>query len=74
MPEPGAHQGTVRARVRACVRAACSGSPAVSRAWQNANIKDDPVVLSNTVGTMAYADAGPDTRTTQIFVNLGDNR
>lgn len=51
----------------------CSGTPSVSAAWENANIKDDPVVLSNVFGTMAYADAGPDTRTTQIFVNLGDN-
>jgi cyclophilin family peptidyl-prolyl cis-trans isomerase len=45
----------------------------VSAAWENANINDDPVILSNVFGTMAYADAGPDTRTTQIFVNLGDN-
>lgn len=50
-----------------------SGTPSVSAAWENANINDDPVILSNVFGTMAYADAGPDTRTTQIFVNLGDN-
>lgn len=50
-----------------------NGTPSVSAAWENANINDDPVILSNVFGTMAYADAGPDTRTTQIFVNLGDN-
>jgi peptidyl-prolyl cis-trans isomerase A (cyclophilin A) len=50
-----------------------SGFPAVSKAWQNANIADDPVKASNTVGTITYADAGPNTRTTQVFVNLGDN-
>ena len=50
-----------------------SGNPSVSAAWENANIQDDPVVLSNVLGTMAYADAGPNTRTTQIFVNLADN-
>lgn len=50
-----------------------SGFPAVSKAWQSANIADDPVKASNTVGTITYADAGPNTRTTQVFVNLGNN-
>jgi peptidyl-prolyl cis-trans isomerase A (cyclophilin A) len=50
-----------------------SGFPAVSTAWQNATIKDDPVKASNTPGTITFADAGPDTRTTQVFVNLGNN-
>lgn len=50
-----------------------SGYPAVSRAWQNATIKDDPVKAHNTVGTITYADAGPNTRTTQVFINLADN-
>ena len=50
-----------------------SPDPAVSRAWQNANIKDDPVKASNTAGTITYADAGPNTRTTQVFINLANN-
>lgn len=50
-----------------------SGYPKVSSAWQNANIKDDPVKASNTVGTITYADAGPNTRTTQVFINLANN-
>jgi len=50
-----------------------SGYPKVSAAWQNANIPDDPVKASNTVGTITYADAGPNTRTTQLFINLADN-
>ena len=50
-----------------------SGFPSVSTAWQNANIADDPVKASNTVGTITYADAGPNTRTTQVFINLGNN-
>lgn len=49
-----------------------AGLPPVSAAWQNQNLKDDPVVLSNTVGTIAYATAGPGTRTTQVYINLGD--
>jgi peptidyl-prolyl cis-trans isomerase A (cyclophilin A) len=50
-----------------------AGLPAVSAAWQALNIKDDPVLLSNTAGTIAFATAGPDTRTTQVFINTGDN-
>jgi peptidyl-prolyl cis-trans isomerase A (cyclophilin A) len=50
-----------------------SGYPQVSAAWQNANIVDDPVKASNTVGTITYADGGPNTRTTQVFINLGNN-
>ena len=50
-----------------------SGSPEVSRAWQNATIPDDPVRHSNTPGTISFATAGPNTRTTQVFVNLGRN-
>lgn len=48
--------------------------PSVSRAWQNANIRDDPVRAHNTVGTITFAAAAaPDTRTTQVFVNLANN-
>jgi peptidyl-prolyl cis-trans isomerase A (cyclophilin A) len=50
-----------------------SGDPKVAAAWQPATIKDDPVKVSNTPGTITYADAGPDTRTTQVFVNYGNN-
>jgi peptidyl-prolyl cis-trans isomerase A (cyclophilin A) len=50
-----------------------SGYPAVSRAWQNANIADDPVKASNGRATITFADAGPNTRTTQVFVNLANN-
>jgi peptidyl-prolyl cis-trans isomerase A (cyclophilin A) len=50
-----------------------SGYPSVSSAWQNANIPDDPVKASNVRGTITFADAGPNTRTTQVFVNLASN-
>ncbi len=50
-----------------------SGEPAIAATWENANLTDDPVVASNVAGTLTYADAGPNTRTTQLFINLVDN-
>jgi peptidyl-prolyl cis-trans isomerase A (cyclophilin A) len=50
-----------------------SPEPSIAKAWQTATIKDDPVKVSNTPGTLTFADAGPDTRSTQLFVNLGNN-
>lgn len=50
-----------------------SANPTVNRAWHNADIKDDPVTQSNKPGYLTFATAGPNTRTTQVFINLGDN-
>jgi len=50
-----------------------SGNPEVNAAWKNANLKDDPVTQSNKPGTLTFATAGPNTRTTQLFINLGNN-
>jgi peptidyl-prolyl cis-trans isomerase A (cyclophilin A) len=50
-----------------------SAYPQVSRAWENANIKDDKVTQSNKRGYVSFAMAGPNTRTTQIFINYGNN-
>lgn len=50
-----------------------SAHPEVSKAWREANIPDDPVVQSNKKGFVTYAMRGPNTRTTQLFINLGDN-
>jgi len=47
--------------------------PAVNKAWDSAKIGDDPVKSSNKIGAVTYAMAGPNTRTTQIFINLGNN-
>ncbi len=50
-----------------------NGDPEVSAVWRRQRIKDDPTKQSNTRGRVTFATAGPDTRTTQLFINFGDN-
>jgi peptidyl-prolyl cis-trans isomerase A (cyclophilin A) len=45
----------------------------VAAAWSQRNIPDDPVRQSNLRGYITFAMRGPSTRTTQVFINLGDN-
>jgi len=49
-----------------------NGDPKIAAAWSHATIDDDPVVDSNKQGTVTFATAGANTRTTQIFINLND--
>jgi peptidyl-prolyl cis-trans isomerase A (cyclophilin A) len=49
------------------------GDPAVSAPWRERRIPDDSVRQSNTRGMVSFAMAGPNTRTTQLFINFGNN-
>lgn len=49
------------------------GDPVIASAWRPAKIQDDPVKGSNVRGAITFAMAGPNTRTTQLFINLVDN-
>jgi cyclophilin family peptidyl-prolyl cis-trans isomerase len=50
-----------------------NGDPAIAKAWRTATLPDEPFRESNVRGTVAFAFAVPNGRTTQVFVNLRDN-
>ena len=50
-----------------------NADPKISAQWRVANIPDDPVKQSNKRGYITFATAGANTRTTQVFINFGDN-
>jgi peptidyl-prolyl cis-trans isomerase A (cyclophilin A) len=51
-----------------------NGDPAVNRKWNSQTIPDDPPKVSNKVGTVVFAKTSqPNSRNTQLFINLGDN-
>lgn len=47
-------------------------TPAIHERW-GAPVRDDPVKASNVRGTLSFAMSGPNTRTTQLFLNTGDS-
>jgi len=50
-----------------------AGDRAIAKTWQHQSFPDDPVKQTNLRGYVAYAMTGPNTRTTQIYINLKDN-
>jgi len=50
-----------------------SGSTHISEAWSQSTIQDDAVMKTNARGTLTFATAGPQSRTTQLFINFKDN-
>ena len=50
-----------------------SAYPDVTKKWRDARIDDDEVKKSNKSSFITFATAGPNTRTTQVFINYGDN-
>ena len=50
-----------------------SGDPYINQAWKSQFIIDDPVVQTNSRGTVTFAKAGLHTRTTEVFINYRDN-
>jgi len=71
----GYYDGTrfFRIRPQRWVQFGINGDPAIAKAWRSETFPDDPFVQSNMRATVAFAFAVPNGRTTQVFVNTGDN-
>lgn len=63
-----------RIRPKTWAQFGIAGSPKIARDWRAKSIPDDPFRQQNVRGTIAFAWAVPNGRTTQVFINLRDNR
>lgn len=50
-----------------------AGNSKIAQRWRHRTIPDDVLRQSNTIGFVAFANTGPNTRATEIYINLGDN-
>ncbi|HEV2464201.1 MAG TPA: peptidylprolyl isomerase [Acidobacteriaceae bacterium] len=50
-----------------------SGDPGTAEKWRHRVIPDDPLVQHNIPGFVAFANTGPNTRSTEVYINTGDN-
>jgi peptidyl-prolyl cis-trans isomerase A (cyclophilin A) len=50
-----------------------SGDPRTAEEWRHRVIPDDPLVQHNLPGFVAFANTGPNTRSTEVYINTGDN-
>jgi peptidyl-prolyl cis-trans isomerase A (cyclophilin A) len=58
---------------RFIVQFGINGDPKTQEKWREAKIEDDPKSKTNAKGTVTFATAGPGTRTSQLFINFGNN-
>ena len=65
--------GSSASRAATWAQFGISADPRVATAWRHRTIPDDPRVVSNTRGTVAFAFKDPNGRTAQVFINLKDN-
>jgi cyclophilin family peptidyl-prolyl cis-trans isomerase len=63
-----------RIRPKTWAQFGIAGSPVLAQSWRGRTIPDDPFKQPNLRGTVAFAWAVPNGRTTQVFINLRDNR
>src|SRR5271170_1435145 len=50
-----------------------SGDPKTSQLQRQVTVPDDTLKQHNTRGYVAFSNTGPNTRSTQVYINLGDN-
>lgn len=63
-----------RVRPKFVVQFGIAADPKTQELWRQLKLADDPVKQTNARGLIAYATDGPNTRTTQVFINLVDNK
>ena len=63
-----------RIRPKTWAQFGIAADPTVAQAWRSRTIPDDPFAQPNVRGTVAFAWAVANGRTTQVFINLRDNR